>query len=58
MNEQLNKHLKDDVKVMMTYQGTKLPSRFQFKYQTKFEHRNHVVYSCKCPENDCDDFYI
>ena len=43
---------------MMTYQGTKLSSRFQVKDQTKFEHRNDVVYCCKCPENDCDDFYI
>ena len=31
MRRQLNKHLKDDVKVMITYQGTKLSSRFQVK---------------------------
>ena len=43
MNRQLNKHLKDDVKDMITYQGTKLLSRFQVKDQTKFEHRNDVV---------------
>ena len=43
---------------MITYQGTKLLSRFQVKDQTKFEHRNDVVYCCKCPENNCDDFYI
>ena len=36
MRRQLNKHLKDDVKVMITYQGTKLSSRFQVKDQTKF----------------------
>ena len=53
----LHKHLKDDVKVI-TYQGTKLSSRFQVKDQTKFEHRNGVVWCCKCPENDCDNFYI
>ena len=58
MRRQLNKHLKDDVKVMITYQGTKLSLRFQVEDQTKFEHRNEVVYCCKCPENDCDDFYI
>ena len=58
INRQLRKHLKDDVKVMMTYQGTKLSSRLQAKDQTKFEHRNDVVYCCKCPENDCDNFYI
>ena len=28
MNRQLNENLKDDVKVMITYQGTKLSSRF------------------------------
>ena len=58
MNRQPHKHLKYDVKVMITYQGTKLSSRFQVKDQTKFEHRNDVVYCCKYPENDCDDFYI
>ena len=58
MNRQLHKHFKDYVKVMITYQGTKLSSRFQVKDRTKFEHRNDVVYCCKCPENDCDDFYI
>ena len=43
MSKKLNKHLKDDIKVMITYQGTKLLSRFQVKDQTKFEHRNDVV---------------
>ena len=43
---------------MIRYQGTKLSSRFQVKDETKFEHSNDVVYCCKCPENDCDDFYI
>ena len=47
----INRH-KDlkDVKVMITYQRAKHSSRFQ--------HRNDVVYCCKCPENDCDDFHI
>ena len=58
MNRQLNKHLKNDIKVIILYQGTKLSSTFQVKDQTKFEHRNGVVYCCSCPENDCDDFYI
>ena len=40
------------------YQRTKLSSRFQVKDQTKFERRNVIVYFCKCPENDCHDFYI
>ena len=37
---------------------SKLSSRFQVKDQTKFEHRNDIVYCCKSPENDCDDFFI
>ena len=53
MNRQLHKHLKDDVKVKITNQGTKLSSRFQAKNQTKFEHKNDVVYCWKCPENGC-----
>ena len=58
MNRQLNKHLKDEVKIMITYQGTKLLSKLQAKEPTKFEHRNDVASCSKCPENDCDDFYI
>ena len=37
---------------MITYQGTKLSSRFEFKDQTKFEFKNDKVYCRKCPEND------
>ena len=57
---QLPKHLKDDVKVMMPHQRTKLSSRFQIKDQTKFEHRNRndAAYRCKSTENVFDDFYI
>ena len=58
MNRQLHNHLKDDVKVMITYEGTRLSSRFQVKNQTKLEHRNDIVYCYKCPTNDCDEFYI
>ena len=58
MSRQLNKRLKDDAKVMITYQRNKFSSRFLVKDQTKFEHSNDIVYCCKCPENDCDDFYI
>ena len=58
MNRQLNKHLKDGVKIMITYQRTKLSSSFQVKETTKFEYRNDVVYCYKCPENNCDNFYI
>ena len=43
---------------MITYQGTKLSSRFQVKDQTKFEQRNYKVYCCKFPEDYCDDFCI
>ena len=43
---------------MITYEGTKLSSRFQVKDQTKFARTNDLAYCCKCPENDCVDFYI
>ena len=51
MNRQLHKHLKDDVKVMITKQGTNFHQGF--KPKIKFEHKNDVVYCWKCPENDC-----
>ena len=43
---------------MITYEGTKLSSRFQVKDQTKFARTNDLAYCCKCPENDCVDLYI
>ena len=45
---------------MITYQRTKLSSRFQIKDQTKFEHRNgnDTSYCCRFTENIFDDFYI
>ena len=57
---QLHKYLKDDLKVMIPHQNTKLSSRFQIKDQTKFEHRNrnNAAYRCKWTENVFDDFYI
>ena len=58
MNGELHKHLQDDVKVMITYQGTKLSSRFKSKIKQNLNIGMLVVYCCKCPENDCDDFYI
>ena len=39
MSRQLNKRLKDDAKVMITYQRNKFSSRFLVKDQTKFERR-------------------
>ena len=42
MNRQLHKHLKDDVKVMITKQGTNFHQGF--KPKIKFEHKNDVVY--------------
>ena len=43
---------------MMMCQGTKRLSKFQVKDQTKFGHKNDVVYCWKSPENDCHGFYI
>ena len=44
MNRQLNRHLKNDVKLMIMYQGTKLSTVFQINDQTKFEHWNDLLY--------------
>lgn len=43
---------------MIIYQGTKYQLIFQFNDETQVEHRNDVLYCCKCPENDCHYLYI
>ena len=34
---------------MVIYQGTKLSTKFNIKYQTKFQHKNNIVYYNNCP---------
>ena len=58
MNKQLKKHLPQDIKVITTYQGTKLSSRFSVKDKVTFEHKHNLVYYGKCPEKECKDDYI
>ena len=34
---------------MVIYQGTKLSAKFNIKDQTKFQHKNNILYYNKCP---------
>ena len=49
MNRQLNKYIKYNVKVIITYQGTKHLTRLQINDQTNFELRSHLEHYGKCP---------
>ena len=58
MKKNLSKALPDKVKTMITYQGTKLSTKFNIKDQTKFHHKNNIVYYGKCPNENCKDDYV
>ena len=53
MKKDLSKALPSKVKTMVTYQGTKLSTKFNIKDQTKFQNKNNIVYNGKCPNINC-----
>ena len=58
MKKRLKKLLPSNVKTSISYSAVKLSSKFRVKDKTKFEHRNDIVYLCKCPEINCKQTYI
>ena len=50
--------LPSNIKVQVSFTGSKLSSCFNIKDKTKFEHRNDVIYLETCPETTCNDNYI
>ena len=50
--------LPKNVKTLITYQGTKVSTKFKIKNKTKFPHKNNIVYYGKCPDTHCKDDYI
>ena len=50
--------LPSNIKVQVSFTGSKLSSCFNIKGKTKFEHRNDVIYLETCPETTCNDNYI
>ena len=58
LKKQISKLLPENVKAQVTYTGTKLGTCFNLKDQTKFEHKNDIIYHGKCPAEECPDNYI
>ena len=58
MKKELKKHLPNNVKTLITYEGTKLSTKFQVKDKTKFEHRHNITYYSCCPNINCSDSYV
>ena len=50
--------LPSNIKVQVSFTGSKLSSCFNIKDETKFEHRNDIIYLGTCPETTCNDNYI
>ena len=48
----LNKHLKVNLKIMMTHQCATLSTRFNVKDLTDFEYKSEFVYCIKYSKND------
>ena len=55
MKKHLNKSLPTEVKTTVTYQSKKLGRKLQLKDKTRFNHRNNLVYYCKCPNKTCNE---
>ena len=55
LKKQISKLLPENVKAQVTYTGTKQGTCFNLKDQTKFEHKNDIIYHGKCPAEKCLD---
>ena len=58
MKKQLKKTLPEDVNTMISYNSTKLSTKFPVKDKTDFQHKSNVVYHSKCPSERCHENYI
>ena len=48
----------DDIKTIISYESTKLSTKFPVKDKTDFQHKHNVVYYGKCPNEGCKDDYV
>ena len=53
MKKDLSKALPSKMKTMVTYQWTKISTKFNIKDQTKIQLQNNMVYYGKCPNINC-----
>ena len=58
MKKHLKKTLPEDVNKMISYENTKLSTKFPVKDKTDFHHKDNVVYHSKCPNKGCHENYI
>ena len=58
LKKQIRKLLPENIKAQVTHTGTKLDTCFNLKDQTKFEHKNDIIYHGECLVEECPDNYI
>ena len=58
MNNSLKRILPDNVKTRVRYTGQKLSTKLQIKDKIKDQHKQDLVYYCKCPEPTCNEDYF
>ena len=58
MNKRVNKLLRNNTKIEVTFKSTKLGSCFDLRDKIDFEHNHDLIYRTKCPEPTCIDNYV
>ena len=58
MNNSLKRILPDNVKTRVRYTGQKLSTKLQIKDKIKDQHKQDLVYYCKCSEPTCNEDYF
>ena len=58
IKKDLSKALLSILETMVTYQRTKFSTKFNIKNQTKFQHKNNIVYYDKCLNIKCKNDYV
>ena len=58
LSKELRRTLPGNIKMEVTYTGTKLGSQFNIKYPIPKRHNHDIVYHTVCPQDNCNDDYI
>ena len=58
IKKDLSKALPSKVKIMVTYQGTKLSAKLNLKDRRKFQHKSNMVYYGKCLNINYKNDYV
>ena len=58
IKKQVKKRIPSNIKTYVTYERTKFSTQFPVEDRIKFENRQKVVYSSRCPNVTCNEKYV